>query len=209
MKKIFGLSALVLFMIYSSCNSTRLVSSWKAPESTLNKYNRILVIGLMGAKDREIRESVENAMVTNLQSHGINAGSAYAEYGPAAFNKMEEKDVANKIKNKGYDGVFTIVLLDKEKEFNYTPSMINYTPYTYYNRFWGYYQTMYARIYTPGYYTVSTNYMLEGNFYYLAEDKLEYSAQTRSFDPSSAQKLALEFSNIVVEDMIKKQIIQQ
>ncbi|WP_187774835.1 hypothetical protein [Pedobacter sp. BS3] len=199
----------MFFVLSAGCSSTQLVSSWKAPDGTLQRYNKILVIALMGAKDRDIRESVENAMVTNLKSHGINAGSAYAEYGPKAFEAADEQAALNRIRRNGYDGAFTIALLDKEKEKRYTPGSVSYVPYTYYNRFWGYYHTVYTRLYNPGYYSVTTNYMLEANFYNLSADKLEYSAQTKSFDPSSAQTLASEVSNTLIDDMIKKKIVRE
>jgi hypothetical protein len=195
-------------ILLNACNSTRLVSSWKAPDGTLQQYHKILVIGVMGAKDRDVRESVENTMVANFQARGINAGSAFAEYGPKTFENLDENTVLQRIRTKGYDGAFTIALLDKAKEKRYVPGSVSYFPGTYYNRFWGYYHTVYGRIYEPGYYTVTTNYLLEANFYNLTTGQLEYSAQTKSFDPGSAQTLASDFSKTLLDDMTKKGIIK-
>src|SRR5437588_12763157 len=85
-------------ILLNACNSTRLVSSWKAPDGSLQQYHKILVIGLMGAKDREIRENVENAMVASFQARGINAGAALAEYGPRTFENLDENTVLQKIR---------------------------------------------------------------------------------------------------------------
>jgi hypothetical protein len=195
-------------ILLNACNSTRLVSSWKARDGTLQQYHKILVIGLMGPKDRDVRENVENAMVTAFRAHGINAGSAFTEYGPGTFKNLDENTVLHRIQDKGYDGTFTIALLDKSKQKRYTPGYVSYFPQTYYSRFWGYYRTVYGRIYEPGYYSVTTNYLLEANFYNLTTSQLEYSAQTKSFDPGNAQTLASDFSKTLLDDMIRKGIIK-
>lgn len=195
-------------ILLNACNSTRLVSSWKAPDGSLQQYHKILVVGLMGSKDRDIRENVENAMVAAFKAHGINAGSAFAEYGPRAFENLNENAVLQKISAKGYDGTFTIALLDKAKQKRYNPGSVSYFPQTYYSRFWGYYHTIYGRIYEPGYYTMTTNYLLEANLYNLTTSQLEYSAQTKSFDPANAHTLASDFSKTLLDDMIQKGIVK-
>jgi len=213
MKKLIIITTAVFFiipiLIFSGCNSTRLVSSWKAPDAIAREYNKILVLGLMHAKNLEVREQVENALVQGFTSNGFNAGSAYAEYGPKAFENLKEEEALEKIKDNGYDAVLVVALLDRSKDKDYTPGNVTYRPYTYYNYFWGFYQTVYARIYQPGYYTESTNYILEANLYDLNNKKLEYSAQTKSFNPSSARTLGTELSQTIITDMKGKGIIQK
>jgi len=193
-----------LFM--SSCNSTKLVSSWTAKELTIQQSNKILVIALMGNKDRKLRENVENALVAHLKTRGISAGSALAEYGPKDFEGLEEKAALSRIKEKGYDGTFTIALLDKSKDKRYVPGGMGLRPWGY--GFWGYYRPMYAMLYEPGYYQVTNRFMLEANFFNLSQDKLVYSAQTKSTDPSSPEALAEAFTKTLFDDMIKKGVIK-
>jgi len=198
---------LLFALLLNACNSTRVISSWADPQGTIEKSNKVLVIGLMGAKDRSLKENVENVTVQNLKARGINAGSALSEYGPKAFEGLSESQALKKIKNKGYDGTFTIALLDKTKEKNYNPGSVSIWPRTY--RFWGYYHTMYARVYEPGYYTITNKFILEANFYSLNTDKLIYSLQTKSSDPSSPQALAADFNKRLFYDMISKGVIKQ
>lgn len=201
---IAGLS--VLLIILAACSSTKLISSWKADEVSNQKFDKVLVIGLMGNKDRSLRENMEKIIAQQLQSKGINAGSAFAEYGPKTFEGSDEPSALKKIKSKGYDGAITIALLDKSKEKNYNPGTMGIYPNRY--RFWGYYRNMYGRIYEPGYYTVTNKFMLEASVYDLNADKLIYSAQTRSVDPASPQSLATEFSDKIFEDMNVKGVIK-
>lgn len=198
--------AFLFAILLNACSSTKLISSWTAPDASIQKYNKVLVIGLMGAKDRSLRENVENTIARDLQQHGINAGSALAEYGPKAFEGLNEEAALKKIRNKGYDGTFTIALLDKTKEKVYNPGMVSVVPQTF--GFWGYYRTVYTRIYEPGYYSVTNKFMLEANFYSLNTEKLIYSAQTKSSDPASPQSLATEFSKKLFEDMVNKGVLK-
>lgn len=211
MKKSLWATGLALFsMIFlNACFSTRVVSSWKSDGVTLREYNKVLIIGLMAAQERNLRENIENRLVEAFSKQGVSAGSAYTEYGPKAFDNLDEQAALERIKGSGYDGAFTIALLDKSKEKNYVPGSVSYRPFTYYNRFWGYFRTVYTRVYDPGYYTESTNYILEANFYDLNEGKLEYSAQTKSFDPGTDQVLAYELSEALLADMMKQGIVQQ
>lgn len=208
MKTMIALGICISLLL--SCSSTQLLTSWKSPDATARKFNKILIGGMMGAKDRELRENIENALVQSLKAKGLNAFSAYQTYGPKAFEGLSEKEAAQKVTADGFDGAFTVVLLDRSKEKNYTPGSMYYSPYAIgYSRYWRHYYTLYDRVYTPGYYTTSTNYVLEANFFNLTAgaDALEYSAQTKTFDPGSAQALAAEFSRTVVDDMIKKGVI--
>lgn len=198
-----GSLMLILFII-SGCSNTKLLTSWKAPDEPAPAFKKVLVIALMTDKDRKLRENVENVIVKDLQANGINAGSALAEYGPKAFDEKNENAALKVIQDKGYDGTFTIALLDKSKEKRYNPGMITYRPI----RFWGYYRSVFARVYEPGYYAVSNQFILEANFYNLNPDKLIYSAQTKTVDPSSPLSLATEFSTKLFADMKQKGLIR-
>ncbi|QEC69191.1 hypothetical protein FRZ67_18430 [Panacibacter ginsenosidivorans] len=206
MKKSF-VSLLLITLIVISCTNTRITSSWKAPASTPVKYKKILVIAL-SQPDNSLKEKMEQHLVGDLKSHAIDAISAYQQYGPKEFDKMNEEGFVEQIKNTGTDAIMTIVLLDKSKERNYVPNHIIYTPYAiYYDRFWGYYTTIYGRVYTPGYYVTNTEYFWESNLYDATTKHLVYSVQTKSFNPDNSESLAHEYGQLIVSDMVKKEVI--
>ncbi len=202
-----GLICAVMLLLLQSCGSTRLVSSWTAPGTAEQHFDKVLVVGLMGSKDRMLRENVEKIIVQHLRNKGINAGSAFEEYGPKTFEGKNETSAVKELRDKGYDGAITVALLDKKKERNYNPGGVGFYPMPYPYRFWGYYNHMYGRIYEPGYYTVTNSFMLEASLYDLKNDKLLYSAQTRSVNPASPQSLASEFSSKIFENMSKSGVI--
>ena len=209
MKKIFLITSVIVIMLVMSCNNTKLISSWKAPDAVADKYSKVLVIGMTGSKDPELREAVENAVAKKLQDHGFNSITATQQYGPRSFRTMSEEQAVKTVNDNGFDAVFVIALVDKDKERDYTPGYTTTTPYAVVrNRWYGYYSVLYDRVYTPGYYTTSTNYTLEANFYNTRGDKLIYSAQAKSFDPNSAGDLAGDFSTTVIKDMQDKGLIK-
>lgn len=190
--------------ILMACSTSHVTSTWKAKNAEPKKYNKILVVGLIRESDRSLREQMEEHLVNDLKERGYNAICACEEYGPKAFENVDEKQTVDKLSNSGIDGILTIVLLDKQKERHYVPNYVYYSPYVmYHGHFWGYYHTMYDRIYSPGYYTTDTKYFWESNFYDMQAKQLLYSVQTHSFDPASTASLAHEYGQLIVKSIVK------
>ena len=210
MKKIRNLSIVVALLLMNSCGTTYITSTWKAPDFTPKKYNKVMVLGIIREADRTIRERMENHLVGDLKALGYHAFSAYQEYGPKAFQDMTEEQANQKLSGDGIDAVVTVVLLDKQKERYYVPGRVAYSPYIYYqNRVWGYYHSINGRIGMPGYYEVTTKYFWESNLYDLSSDKLVYSVQTQSFEPASTEALAHEYGQKIIQSMIKGNVLQK
>ncbi len=196
-------------LLITGCYTSVITNTWKSKSIKPKKFEKILVIALVKQKDRSLRESMENHLVGDLVEKGITAISSLKEYGPKSFEALSENEVIQKLDNSGIDAVITIVLLDKEKEKYYVPGRVYYSPYTiYHRRFWGYYTTMYDRIYEPGYYSENTNYFWESNFFDAKTKELIYSVQTKSFNPNSSNALANEYGKLICNDLFKKDILK-
>ncbi len=208
MKKIKWLAVLLIFLL-SGCTSTKITSSWKAQNLEAKQYKKILVLGLIRDTDRSLQEKMEAHLVGDLKDKGYNAVGSLSEYGPKAFSDMKEKDAIDKLKESNVDAVITIVLLDKEKERNYVPGRLYYSPYgMYYNRFWGYYGTLNYRIYEEGYYVTDTKYFWESNVYDMSTQSLIYSVQTKSFDPANSESLGHEYGKLIISEIVKNNILR-
>ncbi len=209
MKNILKLIVLPLFLLYSCGTTSYITSSWKAASIPEKKYKKIVVLGLVREADRTIREKMEQHIVGDLAELGYDAVCSCDEYNPRAFEGLAEKEAIAKLRNSGVDAVLTVTLLDKEKEKYYVPGRVAYSPYyIYHNRFYGYYRTMYERIYTPGYFVTNTKYFWESNFYDLESNTLLYSVQSQSFDPASTENLSHEYGQMIIKDMVKNQVIR-
>lgn len=209
MKKIHLLS-LCLLLIVTGCNSSKITSSWKAPNTPSQQYNRLMVLALVPQTEGSLQEKMENHLVGDLQDMGYDVISALKEYGPKSFDKMDEEAAIAKLQNSGVDAVITVVLLDKKKESNYIPGRLIFSPYGYYyGNFWGYRTALYHRIYEPGYYVTDTKYFWESNLYEMKTQKLIYSVHTESFDPVNASSLGHEYGLLIVSNMLKQKVLQQ
>jgi hypothetical protein len=207
--KIIRYAPLFLFFLIS-CNSSKITNSWKSESVPYKKFNKILVIGINGGTDIGNKEKMESELVSDLKGLGYNAVSSVKEFGPKTFQNIDEDAVITKFQGTGFDAVITIVLLSKEKERYYIPAQVYFSPYAMYHRhFWGYYNTMYARIYTPGYYVVDKRYFWESNLYDLATKDLVYSVQTESYNPSSTAVLAHEYGELIINDMVKNNVLRK
>jgi hypothetical protein len=199
---------LALTLVLSGCLGTRITSSWKDPATAPRPYGRIMVAGIIREADRSIREHMEDHLVNDLRAQGFNAGSVYREYGPKAFEQLNEEQTRARLKKDGVEAVLTIVLLDKERERYYVPGQVRFTPYdTYHRHLWGYSQSIYARIQSPGYYRTTTRYFWESNLYDLQTNTLVCSVQTQSFQPASAESLAHEYGKLIVEHLIRNKVL--
>jgi hypothetical protein len=208
MKKIKWI-CLTAILFSLACNSSKITSSWKAPNIVAQKFNKIMVLALVQESDRRVPEKMEEHLMNDLLELGYPAVSAIHEFGPKVFDKLDESAAISKLKGSGVDAVLTVVLLDKQKENKYVPGHVYYSPYVVYsNRFWGYRTTLYNRIYEPGYYVTNTKYFWESNLYDMATQKLIYSAQTESFDPGNAENMSHEYGLLIVGNMVKKNVLR-
>ncbi|MBP6431669.1 MAG: hypothetical protein KA319_07880 [Ferruginibacter sp.] len=199
---------LLIATLLMSCSSSKITSSWKEPNTTTVNFNKIMVVALLNTNEMALQQKMEKHLVDDIKSFGYNAVSAFEQFGPKAFANVKEDEMLSKIKNAGADAVITIVLLNKEKEKYYRPAEIMSTPFANdYGRLYGYFNNMQSRVISTGYYVSNTNYFWESSFYNLYSNKLIYVAQTKSFDPSSANTLAHEYGKKIIADMFTKNIL--
>ena|SRR5450432_193388 len=208
MKNVKYIFLFVAISFLAACSSTKVTSSWKSPDVTSGNLSmkKIMVAALLPDKNRELQKSMERQLVDELKSKGIDAVSAYEVYGPKYLPGDEHKAI-NKLQESGIDGFLTVVLLNKSKEKSYNPGYSQIVPVGYYRSWFGYYRTVYGQVYTPGYYTTQNKYYWESNLYNLPGEKLIYSAQSQSFDPSSVDKLANDYGVKLVNDMTRQGLV--
>lgn len=207
--KLISFCIVTALILFTGCSTSKITTSWKAPDLETREYKKIMVVGLINDNDRRIQEKMENHFVNDLKDLGYQAVSSLASFGPKVMDSLTEEQVLAKMKAVGADAVITIVLLDKEKEKKYIPGKVTYAPYSYYSRFSNYRNSMRQRIYEPGYYVTDTKYFWESNFYDLQTDKLLYSVQTASFDPDNAETLGHEYGLLIVKDMLKNKVLKK
>ena len=204
------LAALILLFMATGCATSAITSSWVPPETGREPgaYQKILVLGLINEPDRSIREKLEQHLADDLRTLGYVAICACEAFQPNTFYGLSESQLLQQMEENSFDAVLTIVLLSKEKERLQKPLYMRYPPAgNYHRQLWDYYHDIAERTDQSGYYSESTKYFWETNFYDLETHALVYSAQSQSFDPASTTRLAHEYGLLIVKDMVKRNVL--
>jgi hypothetical protein len=203
----------VFLFVLAACSATNMITSWKDQGVEPKKYQKIAVVAL--TPNMESRATVEEAVAGQLRAKGIKAYATFntfpfaAKIGELDFDKATiEQKIREKINDNHFDALMTIVLLDKQKEQRYVEgTSISLAAPVYGYPYYGYYSYAYTTVYSTGYYTTATTYFLETNLYDVASEKLVYTAQTKTEDPSSIEKGADNFASTIVGDILVKKVI--
>lgn len=205
MKKLLALPLLGLLL---ACQPSRITQTWTADNNTPKKYSKILVLGVLTDNDNELQVKIEDHLAGDLKDLGYNAIAANKVFPPGTFVKGDTARAKAAIEGKGFDGILTVVLLDKNKDKVYVPGRITqYNYYERYGRFDRYLNSVSERIYSPGYFTEETKYTWENNFYDLITKDIIYSARSNTFDIAGKNTLAHTYGLLMAESLVKKNIL--
>jgi hypothetical protein len=207
MKKYHFLLTSLLVVLIAACSTTHITSVWTDRNTSPKPYNKLMVLGIMPEVDRALRANMEKHLLNDLKEQGYHMLSAYDVYGHKALQKMSEEEAKQFLLKDGIDAVVTIVLLDKQKEKYYVPERVIHSPYD--DHLWSYYITLSRRLEAAAYYEQITKYYWESNLYDLTTNKLVFSVQTQSFDPSSINEIAHEYGLKIVHSMLKNGVIKK
>jgi len=199
---------IALLSLLGACQPSKITQTWVPGDVEPRQYKKILVLGVLTDNDHELQAKIENHLADDLKTLGYFAVPANRVYPPGTFVKGDTSRARSVIEGRGFDGILTIVLLNKEKEQVYMPGGIS--DMDYYNRsgrFDRYLSELNEKIYTPGYYAEQTKYIWENNFYDLYSRRLIYSARSSTFDIASKTTLAHTYGQLMVQNLVNKKII--
>ncbi len=203
MKKFIFFIPITCFILFASCKSTYLSSSWREPNKqvSISKLNKVLVVAWF--KNETSRRKAEDKMAAYLKGKGVVSYN----YLDATFNKQNENAMREKIKADGFDGAVTMRLMDVAKDQYYTPGTNSYP--IYYRSFSGYYYRNWNYNSSPGYYSTTKTYTVETNIYSIKEDRIIWSGLTKTIDPDGVDKMTTEIADVVYKKMIKEGFVNK
>ncbi len=205
MKNLFFIPLLAMII---SCQPTRITQSWTAKNTAPKKFKKILVLAVLPSNETDLQVKMENNIADEMHQLGYLAIAANKMFPAGTFVRGDTMRARNAISGRGFDGLMTIVMLDKKKEKYFVPGRITDMGYfNNYNRFDDYFNRIGERIYAPGYYGEETKYFWENNFYDLGAKQMIYSAHTRSFDITSKKQLAGSYASLIARHLVEKNIL--
>jgi len=212
MKKANNLNLVLLLALFiSACGSTTSITgSYKAPGVTTVSYKKIFVSSLNS--DPSIRQTVETNIANYLASKGYAAVKSTDVF-PVSFHSSggdkNQDTVLSKIRATNCDAILTIAMVNKETATRYVPGSGGVYPYGvgYYGTFGAYYGYGYNSFYSPGYYTTDKIYYLETNLYDAATEKLVWSAQSKTYNPSSLDDFLQGYEKAMTQQVARDNLI--
>jgi hypothetical protein len=203
MKKLTLFACLIATILTVACSSTKITSSWREPNKTLtiNQLNKVLVVALFNNETN--RRKAEDQMAAYLNGKGVVSYNYFSD----KFDRKNEAVIREKIGADGFDGAVTMRLIDVEKEKIYMPS--NQPLYPAYSRnFSAFYFRNYGYYQQQDYYRTTRIYTVETNVYSIKEDKIIWTALTKTTDPEGVNKLTDEIAEVVYKRMVKEGFIK-
>jgi hypothetical protein len=195
-----------LFLVMACVSSTQITGVWKSPEIK-STYSNICVSA--ATDDITARQIIEDEMFSQLGKKGVRS-SKLTELLPRKFTgSSDEKElILSRVRKNGNDAILAFTLIKQAEETRYVPGNAQYAPYwDYYGTFGGYYGYYGPRIYTPGYYTKDEVYYIESNLYDARTEKLVWSVQSRTYNPSGIRQFSADFTRAITKQLVESRII--
>jgi len=220
----------VSMLLLVSCGSTQLTSSWFDKDAPPRVYKKIAVVAM--APNKTNRGLIENTLAAELRANGLKGVNTLGVFpnagnldGVQADKAAMEKIIRDKMRSRGIDAIMLVSLLDVEEDQYVAGGDATFykdayyggprQPYafpssnipTYNYSFYGYYSHYYSAIYSPTYYVNTTSYYLETSLFDGRSEKMIWSAQTTSTDPTSIKKEIQTFAELIVDQLLNDRVL--
>ncbi len=169
---------IVFIAVLAACSTTKPTAEWRDRSYSGKAFDNILIVGI--AAKVTARRAFENTFVDRLNDENIKATAGFAVMPEHA--QPTEANIKAVIEDIHFDGVMVTHLVGVDENTEYHPGV-------YRDSFYGYYGHVGGYVYQPGYYTRHKWVRLETKLYDARTEKLVWSMQTETMDPSTDQKL--------------------
>src|SRR5271169_1879830 len=140
----------------------KLEMSWKNPGYSGVAFKKILVLALNGRAAN--RMEFEDQLVAAISRPGGKAYPSYEFIMRPDATPIDMKDMRELVSEQHFDAIVVARVTKHDTTTTYVPGSV-YTPMPYYGTFYGYYNTFYPIVYTPGYMQTERVGQVEINFY--------------------------------------------
>jgi hypothetical protein len=216
------LTAFVLLLMAACAPPIELSTSWSNKTATVKNSPNVMVMVL--GKDLATRQSIESYIVSYLQKQGYNSIMSLDIFKPD-IKKYDSLTFVNLLRQYNIDLLLTNAVADIKETQRYVPGTTEQVPvatypvesypyynggyYNYYDYRTTYYQTVYETKTTPGYTVTDTEVLIESNLYDVKSTELLWIGQSRSYTKDPSSELFDEFAKIVVNDIIKNNLLHK
>ncbi len=237
MKKLSIAFLLISILFVGCGPSTKLVRSWANEEVEAKTFEKLAVVALTPNTssrylvERAVVKDLKDDNIKAIYTYEIfPMAGKLDQLGDLVKDKETlRKKVIAKVEENGIDALMIISVFDIEKEQrfvsdnNYAGGAAGYygNPYAmggmgYYgssymvggrHSYYNYYAYSVGTCYTDGYYVDDFTYFLECNLYDVATEELLWTGRTKTVNMESVEDEAIYFAEVVVKEILKKEVI--
>ncbi len=202
MTRVLYVILLAAVCVFMGCGASQEVTNmWVNPNKSPNRpYKSVFIMAI--TKNAAARNTLETDLAAAAEERGLRAVKSVDAL-PGTFTKpapTSREEMLAKLRELNCDAVFALSLLDVKSDQRYVPGTTTYAgayapypQYNYYGNFYGYYSTMYPTVSTPGYYTEDKTYFVEGNLYDAKTEEIQFSMQSKAWNPSSLTTFSRDY----------------
>lgn len=193
-----------LALILSGCATTKFISTWKDPTAVpLSKAKGQTIIACVATSDEYIRHDGEDALAAELTKRGAKGVPSYTLLPPGLMDEALAKAAFEK---SGATAVVVMRPLAADQQISVTTSG-HAGPY--YGGFWGgYYGYGWGHPYMATTVQTDTVIIVETLFYSLEQNKLVWSGQSKTTNPSKVASFVRELVVAAAWEMNKAKVFQ-
>jgi hypothetical protein len=168
--------------------STTIEESWREPTQAPSNLRNVVTV--YSSRDATTRRAVEDSMARRLAGIGVRAVPAYSVL---SDDDLVDRDrVKAKLLAGGYDGVVALRLVGKDTKLVATPAT--------FNGYWG-------AAWPGSYVDTETIVRVETNVFSLADNKLVWSALSKTVDPTTLHSTIDDVTKVVAKALENQRIV--
>ena len=187
--------------------STKLLTSWKNPNYTGQRFHKILVVGM--SNNPATRSDFEDALSHKVARNGVEAVPGNSILLRPDTSQIDLDYLKAQIREHQIDAVLVSRLVKVDKDVTYIPGQNYVIPYGYYHSFYGYYGAVYQQVYSPDYLPRRHNRTNRNQSIcrHAADGELIWTGSSDTFNPKSAHKVIDALVKLVVKELEKEAIL--
>ncbi|MCD4723789.1 MAG: hypothetical protein K8R63_03030 [Bacteroidales bacterium] len=196
----------LLIVLLSLPGIAQVKTIWKDTRFLKEPMQKLLVI--VQFNDRQLRESLEEGVLTAFRDRGISAVSGQ---GLLIYDSMfYYSTIERKLDSAEVDGMLILKMVDAESTDMYVmaPDVLPPYAYNYYEYYSFYYYHDLPVIIDPNYYRrPGKTYRIDVNLYQNKGDMISWGGQSKSFDPLMPDKLTKTLGKRIVKKLLSEKMI--
>lgn len=194
-----------LALILSGCATTKFISTWKDPTAApLSKAKGQIIIACVATGDEYSRHDGEDALAAELTKRGAKGVPSYTLLPPGLMDEGLAKAAFEK---SGATAVVVMRPLAADQQISAVTSTVYTGPH--YGGFWGgYYGYGWGHPYVATTVQTDTVIIVETLFYSLEQNKLVWSGQSKTTNPSKVASFVRELVVAAAWEMNKAKVFQ-